>query len=101
MSTQYIVSVSDNPRIPVGSFLGIPGRARIWIGATEKPDGSMGDLTAIRGDLLCTRCWQAAELVKFSDHECPHAPAPEPVNPDPALVPHPDQLDMLALLETT
>jgi len=98
--TAYVVSVSENPRIPVGTSIGIPGRARIWIGATQKPDGSMGDLTAIRGDLLCPHCWRAAELVKFSDHECPHAPARHPVKPEnPDLVPHPDQLDMLALLE--
>lgn len=38
MTTPYAVSVSDNPRIPVGTIIGMKGRARIWIGSTQKPD---------------------------------------------------------------
>ena len=95
MTTLYAVSVSDNPRIPIGTIIGMKGHARIWIGATQKPDGSMGDLTAIRHDLMCVRCWQADKAVKFNDHDCPNAP--EAVEPDPPgpWTPHPDQLDML------
>ena len=87
-ANDYYVAISDNPRIPVGTRTTLPTNTRIWIGATVKPDGHMGDLTAIRADLVCIWC-RPGDIRMDGHDDCPNRPAPEP------WCPHEDQPDML------
>lgn len=89
----YVIAVSENPRTPVGSLVYLATRTITWVGATERPDGSIGDLTAIRADHVCQRCLPGE--VTYANHDCPNVPPPEQWSP------HPDQLDLLTGLEAS
>jgi hypothetical protein len=87
--TEYIVAVSESPRSPVGTHVDLPINTRMFVGTCQRPDGHIGDLTAIRWDLVCDACQTADGSVHLAKHDCPNAPEPEPWTP------HPDQLNLL------
>lgn len=79
---EYVVTVSEDPRTPVGTHITMPVTDRIWVGACTRPDGSVGDLTAVRGHRVCTACVEACEGIFDYGHTCPTATqTPDEVDP--------------------